>query len=95
MSPSRILFLAFAISLSCLPHANATDRLVGSPHSHRGIHHVRHRAPATHEASAPGMAAEDAPVITRPAVRPLVRDDSDGLSRDPKDCNMGCLDSSP
>jgi hypothetical protein len=95
MSPPRILFLAFVISLSCLLHANATDRLVGSPHSHRGIHRIRHRAPAAHEASAPGMAVQNAPVITTPAVRPLVRDDSDGLSRDPKDCDMGCLDSSP
>lgn len=26
--------------------------------------------------------------------RPIVTNDSDGLSRDPEECNKGCLDSS-
>jgi hypothetical protein len=95
MRASAVLSLAFAITLSGLPQAIATDPLGASRHSHRDIHHVRHRASAAHEAAPAGTAAQSAPVVARPAVQPLVRDDSDGLSRDPEDCNMGCLDSSP
>jgi hypothetical protein len=33
-------------------------------------------------------------MLERSFRRPLVTNDSDGLSRDPEDCNKGCLDSS-
>ena len=95
MNPSPVLSLGFVITLLCLPQANAMDGMDAPPHSHRVIHHVRHRASAAHQAAAAGTAAQNAPVIARPAIQPLVRDDSDGLSRDPEDCNMGCLDSAP
>jgi hypothetical protein len=33
-------------------------------------------------------------MLERPVPRPLVTKDSEGLTRDPEDCNRGCLDSS-
>jgi hypothetical protein len=88
------LSLAFAITLSLVRQASAMVGSAASPHSHR-VHHARPRVSAVHEAVTGGTAKQSAPVVARPAVHPFVRDDSDGLSRDPEDRNMGCLDSSP
>jgi len=69
--------IAFATSVSVSSTASATTK-AHSAHVYRVAHHVT--IPAKAEALAPSVA----PVVRRP--------ETDGLSRNPEDCNMGCID---
>jgi hypothetical protein len=68
--------MTFGLALSVPGSANATD---GAPKHAIHVYHVAHRQtiPASAEALAP---------LPRP-----VRE-TDGLSRNVEDCNMGCID---
>jgi hypothetical protein len=68
--------------------ADATESAAPATHPNHNLHRHHHRIPA----AAARPPAAPAPTAARPAVSPPVQNDSDGLSRDPEDCNMGCLD---
>jgi hypothetical protein len=93
VNASNALALAFAASLVCSPSSGAAQ---GLPFSHPDRHHPRlhQRATAAHQGSATQTSRQGAPMPERSFPRPLVTNDSDGLSRDPEDCNKGCLGSS-
>jgi hypothetical protein len=90
---SNALALAFAASLVCSVNSAAAQRLL---HSHPERHHPRlhQRSTAAHQGSATQTLTQEAPPVERSSPRPLITNDSDGLSRAPEDCNTGCLDSS-
>ena len=86
------LAIAIAVSIACLPVSGAT----GSPsnsHSNQRHLHLHRQAPTALPASGTQTPSLGTPTFQKPAARPLVTNDSDGLSRDPEDCNRGCLDS--
>jgi hypothetical protein len=87
------LAIAFAASLLCSPTSGAAQ---GFLHSHPDQHHppLQQKMPAAHRRSATGASTQGAPTLETSSPRPLVTNDSDGLSRDPEECNKGCLDSS-
>jgi hypothetical protein len=63
----------------------------GTRHHHQG-RHVTHGAPATtHKQSVP---AADSGNSAKPYAHPG-DGDNDGLSRDPDDCNKGCIGGNP
>jgi hypothetical protein len=80
---------AFAVSLAGVSLAGATESAEPATHPYHHLYRHHHRGPA-----APNTATTrpPAPTAARPAVSPPVQNDSNGLSRDPEDCNMGCLD---
>jgi hypothetical protein len=87
------LAIGFAISLVSDFTVNATQDAVkpADPHHHRYVHR---RVPAVGGADAARTVAPPrVSGVPRPAPYLPVQNDSDGLSRDPEDCNMGCLDS--
>jgi len=66
------------------------------PHHH---HHHKHHHAVEH---APSRVAHPAPAIEAPAAvvpgfkpYPPGKGDTDGLSRDPDDCDMGCIGGNP
>ena len=69
--------IALAASVSAASAASATTK-AHDAHVYRVAHHVR--IPKTAEALSPPVA----PVVRHP--------ETDGLSRDREDCNMGCID---
>jgi hypothetical protein len=91
MNVSRALALAFAVSL-----VGASDTVAAQDflHTHHDPHRpgFHQRATAAHRVSPTRKPAQGAPILER--LVPLVTKDSDGLTRDPEDCNRGCLDSS-
>jgi hypothetical protein len=92
MNSSNALAIAIAASIACLPVSDA----IGSPsnsHSDQRHLHLHRQAPAALPASGTQTPSLGTPAFQEPAARPLVTNDSDGLSRDPEDCNRGCLDS--
>jgi hypothetical protein len=62
------------------------------PHHRHHEHHQHHAAGWTRPL---GPSSQPAPAVIRPVRPPPVQNDSDGMSRDPEDCNMGCLDNTP
>ena len=82
MNWSNALALAFALFIACLPINGVAD---AAP-SRR----VR-TAPASGPTQTPSQGVTTLPKVNAP---PRVTNDSDGLSRDPEDCNKGCLGSS-
>ena len=93
MLKARIyLAIGFAISLASQLAANAAD--VGEPADSHHRPYVHHRIPAVRGSAATTAVAPGVAAAAKPAASLPVRNDSDGLSRDPEDCNKGCLDSS-
>ena len=92
MNSSKALAIAFAAFIGCLPVSGAAKN---PPQSHsRQKHLYLHRqAPTALPASGTQTPSLGMPTFQKSATRPLVTNDSDGLSRDPEDCNRGCLDS--
>ena len=90
MKRSRTLAVAFAISLAGPNAAYATEENATPAHHHR--YPVRHHHVAAHKSVPAASTAQSAPTLAKPATAPAVQHDSDGLSRDPEDCMMGCLD---
>ena len=86
------LAIGFAISLASQLAANAAD--VGKPADSHHSPYVHHRIPTVRGSVATTAVAPGVPAAAKPAASLPVRNDSDGLSRDPEDCNRGCLDSS-
>jgi hypothetical protein len=86
------LALGFAIALASGFGANAGQdaRKAAGPHYY---HYVHRRIPAVPEGDAARTDAPRVSGVPRPAPYLPVQNDSDGLSRDPEDCNKGCLDS--
>lgn len=88
---SRIVF-ALGVAVVSLA-AGATEQST-APH-HR--HHKHHQAPQVIELQSPASIApalEPTGAVVRPYAHPGDGDD-DGLSRDPDDCNKGCIDGNP
>ena len=93
MLKARIyLAIGFAISMASQLAANAAD--VGKPADSHHRPYVHHRIPAVRGSVATTAVAPGVPAVAKPAASLPVHNDSDGLSRDPEDCNKGCLDSS-
>jgi hypothetical protein len=90
MNVSSTLALAFIALLACLPDGGAAQ---GFSYSHPHLHGPRlhQRVTAAHQGSATRTPAQEAPMLERSVPPPRVTNDSDGLSRDPEDCNKGCL----
>ena len=93
MLKARIyLAIGFAISLASQLAANAAD--IGKPADSYHRPYVHHRIPAVRGSVATTVVAPGVPAAAKPTASLPVRNDSDGLSRDPEDCNKGCLGSS-
>jgi hypothetical protein len=93
MLKARIsLAIGFAISLASQFGADAAD--VGKPADSHHPPYVHHRIPAVRASVATTAVAPGVPAVAKPAASLPVHNDSNGLSRDPEDCNKGCLDSS-
>ena len=86
------LAIGFAISMASQLAANAAD--VGKPANSHHRPYVHHRIPAVRGSVATTAVAPGVPSVAKPAASLPVHNDSDGLSRDPEDCNKGCLGSS-
>jgi hypothetical protein len=86
------LAIGFAISMASQLAANAAD--VGKPADSHHRPYVHHYIPAVRGSVATTAVAPVVPSVAKPAASLPVHNDSDGLSRDPEDCNRGCLDSS-
>jgi len=82
------LTIGFVISLASHFAANATEPV--KPADARHPHYVHRHGPAARGAAK--VVAPPASDFAKPATLP-VQNNSDGLSRDPEDCNTGCLDS--
>lgn len=77
---------AFALS----PVVTASAEPAGPvPHHH---HHHKHHHAVEH---APHRVAHPAPAVEAPATVTPGQGDPDGLSRDPDDCNKGCIGGNP
>ena len=90
MKRSKTLALVFAISLAGPIAAYAAEG--SAPAVHHYHHRVHHRHVTAQKSAPAGSAAQSAPALAKPMTPPAVQNDSDGLSRDPEDCMMGCLD---
>jgi hypothetical protein len=93
MNVSRALALAFAVSLVGSLYRVAAHGSLYSHHDPRRPDFHR-RATAAHPISPARAPSQGASIHERPVARPLVTNDSDDMSRDPEDCNKGCLGSS-
>lgn len=84
------LAIGFVISLASNFAANAMEPVkpAGARHRH---HDVRRHIPAARGAAR--VVAPPVSAVARPSPSLPVQNNSDGLSRDPEDCNTGCLDS--
>jgi hypothetical protein len=90
MKSMMLASLALTLVLAGPVAVYAAEQAAASVKRHHHLAH-RHAAPEHNAAvAAPGAAA--APALIRPAWSPPVTNDSDGLSRDPEDCEKGCLD---
>src|SRR4029077_14250807 len=94
MNSLNALALAFAASIAGSPVSGAGQ---GPPHPYTDQRHMHlHRRAAAAPRLGPTQTlSHGTPTLQRSTARPLVTNDSDGLSRNPEDCNKGCLDSSP
>ena len=92
MGARTALAIGLAISLASDFTASATEYPIkaADPHHHR---YVYHRVPAVRDADRTRAAAPSVSAVPGAARSSPVQNDSDGLSRDPEDCNKGCLDS--
>lgn len=87
--------IALAITLAASPVAAAPSDQAAPSHHHRHHHHAASPAP---EAAAPRPGAETvAPAPLWPGFKPYApgEGDEDGLSRDPDDCEKGCIGGNP
>lgn len=93
MGARNALAIGLAMLLASDFTARATEYAIKSadPYRHR---HVHHRAPAARDADRTRTAAPPVSAVPGAALSSPVPNDRDGLSRNPEDCNMGCLDNS-
>jgi hypothetical protein len=87
------LTIGFAISLASQFAAVAMED-VGKPADPHHRRYFHHRIPPDRGSVETTAVAPGVPSVAKPAASLPVQNDSDGLSRDPEDCNKGCLDSS-
>ena len=88
--------IALAITLAASPVAAASSNSAAPPHHHRHHHHAA--SPAPEAAAHPQSGAETvAPAPLWPGLKPYApgEGDEDGLSRDPDDCEKGCIGGNP
>jgi hypothetical protein len=91
MNTTSVFALALAVSLAAVSLVVATGHaLAATAQSYHHHPRVHHRVPAARNAVA-GPVAQPSPTAARPPVSPPVQNDSDGLSRDPEDCMLGCI----
>ena len=90
MKRSNTFALAFAVSLAGPIAAYAAEESATPVHHYH--YRVHHRHVTTQKTVPPVSTAQSAPTLAKPITPPAVQNDSDGLSRDPEDCMMGCLD---
>jgi hypothetical protein len=93
MNASNALALCFAASLACSTSGAAAEEAWPSHPDRRHPQH-HYRAVTSHRLPPARTPSQGAAIYERPVARPLVTNDSDGMSRDPEDCNKGCLGSS-
>ena len=87
----RLNAVPFAIAIWLVGPIGAFAQDGVSPVRHHYRHHVHHhRYATTHPEVTAGVPA--AASVAKPVAPPAVQIDSDGLSRNGDDCNMGCLD---
>jgi len=91
MNSSNALALAFAASIACLPVSGAAEGLSHWRPDQRHPHF--HRRATAPQLSPTQTLSQGAPTHQQSTDHPLVRHDSDGLSRNPENCNLGCIDS--
>ncbi len=93
MGARNALAIGLAMLLASDFTASATEYAIKSAYSH-GHRYVHHRVPAARDADRTRTAAPSVSAVPGAAPSSPVSNDRDGLSRDPEDCNMGCLDNS-
>ena len=91
MSSNACLLVAMCAVLAAST-AWAAENATSRHHHHRHGRHVTHTAPAPVPAAESGSADRFQPF--KPYAHPGDGDD-DGLSRDPDECNKGCIDGNP
>ncbi|HVO32278.1 MAG TPA: hypothetical protein VMU17_00080 [Elusimicrobiota bacterium] len=98
----KIIGLALALGFVLVaPAANAVEHATTQPktaHPHKHHHHARQAVEPQTPARPPVVVEEPAPPPAGLAVRPYSQPgegNNDGLSRDPDDCNMSCIDGNP
>ncbi len=99
MKTSTTIALAIATLLSASRAAYAQTEQPTAHHHYHADHHHHYVAQGPVPAPArPGEAIESAPPQTNQMFKPYAHPgegDSDGLSRDPDDCNKGCIGGNP
>jgi hypothetical protein len=93
MNASNALALYFAALLACSTAGAAAEEAWPS-HSDRRHPQHHYRAATVHRLPSARAPSEGTANYQAPVARLLVTNDSDGMSRDPEDCNKGCLGSS-
>jgi hypothetical protein len=93
MNASNAFAVCFAASLACSTASTAAEEARPSHPDRRPPQH-HFRATSAHRLPLARAPSEGAAIYERPVARPLVTNDSDGMSRNPEDCNKGCLGSS-
>jgi hypothetical protein len=83
------LAICFAVSLVGTVNATEGTAKRAASHRHRYGHH---RIPAAPDTDAARTVEPRVSGLPKPVLSSLLQNDSDGLSRDPEDCNKGCLD---
>ncbi|HEX9170357.1 MAG TPA: hypothetical protein VF886_15775 [Roseiarcus sp.] len=94
LSRVALAFVPF-LSASLAAHAQTEPTVHHRYHHH---HYVAHGAVPAPAAQRPGEAIGSEPPQTNQMFKPYARPgegDNDGLSRDPDDCNKGCIGGNP
>lgn len=105
-STTIALALATALSGSLAAHAQTEQPVAHHVHHYYGPHHTVHHHYVAHNpapaparmAQRPGKPVESGPPQTNRMFKPYANPgdgDDDGLSRDPDDCNKGCIGGNP
>ncbi len=105
-STTIALALAIALSGSLAAYAQSEEPTIHHHthfHHYYGPHHTVHHHFVAHEsAPAPTAAAQRPEAVESPQANQMFRPyaqpgegDDDGLSRDPDDCNKGCIGGAP
>ena len=90
----KTIGLAFALAFAlAAPAVSETADTSQQHHKHHHKHHTAQQAKKERAPAAEPQALEPAAGI-RPYAHPGEGDD-DGLSRNPDDCNKGCIDGNP
>lgn len=93
MNFSNASALAFALFIASLLISGAAEA-ASRRHSDQRHPHLHKRVQMAPASGPTQPSSQGAQTLPRSPTRPLVTNDSDGLSRDPEDCNKGCLGNS-